>query len=65
MSLLHYITKSDFKCFMKVCEHPGATVHTATTHMYFKMLSSVSFATLPQMSGREPETDFSPKGRQL
>lgn len=28
---------------------------------YFKMLSSVNFATLPEMSGREPETDFSPK----
>lgn len=44
-----------------MCKHPGATVYTAATHMYFKMLSSVSFATLTEMSEREPETDFTPK----
>lgn len=59
----HFTTslKSVFKCFMKVCKHPGATVHKAATHIYFKLLSSVSFTTLPEMSGQEPKTDFSPK----
>ena len=63
----YYITRSIFKCFIKPCSHTGATVHSAVTYMYFKMFnsdaanSSVSFSTLPETSGREPEFDFSPK----
>lgn len=57
----YYITKSIFKCFIKLCEHTGATVHSAVTYTYFEMFnshaanSSVSFSTLPETSGREPE----------
>lgn len=56
------ITKTIFKCFLKLCKYTGAAVHSAVTYMCFKMFnSSVHFITFPKMSEKEPKFYFSPE----